>query len=83
MSSTPVSIPKRALPTRKVGERYGVSARSVLRWENQKVIPKADLIINGRRYWWIETLDRHDRARTAAAGGKRVKGTEEDQPAVD
>ena len=49
MSATPTSVPKRALPTGKVGARYGVCARSVLRWEVQKVLPKADLIINKRR----------------------------------
>jgi hypothetical protein len=71
MSSIPTGIPKRALPTRKVGNRYGVSARSILRWEMQQVIPKADMVINDRRYWWEETLDRHDRARTIEAASKR------------
>jgi hypothetical protein len=73
MSATPTSVPKRALPTGKVGARYGVCARSVLRWEVQKVLPKADLIINKRRYWWEETLDRHDRARTVEAAAKGDK----------
>ena len=70
MPATSTSIPKRALRTRKVGERYGVSARSILRWEMQQVIPKADLVINDRRYWWVETLDRHDRKRTTEAAAK-------------
>jgi DNA-binding transcriptional MerR regulator len=57
---------KRLLPTRKVGERYGVTPRTVVRWRRQNVIPQPDLTINKRHYWDEAGLDRHDRALVAA-----------------
>jgi DNA-binding transcriptional MerR regulator len=63
--SGPAEAPKHALKTGQVGERYGVTARTVLRWEADGILPPADLIVHGRRYWWNVTLDRHDRAGTA------------------
>ena len=65
---TPATL-KRRLPTRQVCLRYGVSSRTVRRWEIQKVIPSPDFVINERKYWLESTLDEHDRRTVAARGG--------------
>jgi hypothetical protein len=58
---------KRGVPTREVCTRYGVKhPRTIRRWEIQRVIPPADFVINGRKYWWESTLDKHDRRAVAA-----------------
>jgi len=63
---------KRFLPKRKVGERYGVTTRTVDRWKAQAVIPPPDTTINNRDYWDEAALDRHDRQRVAERGGART-----------
>ena len=47
---TPATL-KRRLPTRQVCLRYGVSSRTVRRWEIQKVIPSPDFVVNERIGW--------------------------------
>ena len=56
---TPAGL-KRRMPTRLVCLRYGVSSRTVRRWEIQKIIPAADFVIHERKYWLESTLDEHD-----------------------
>ena len=68
----PAATPQRRLPTRLVCIRYGVSSRTVRRWEIQKVIPAPDFVVNERKYWWESTLEEHDR-RTVAARGASAK----------
>jgi hypothetical protein len=57
---------------RKTAERYGVSVRSIERWEADPALgfPRCT-IINGRRYDDVELLDAWDRECAAAARGKR------------
>jgi len=53
---------KRLLPAREVCERYGLKApRSLRRWIVSGIFPPADRVINGRNYWWEETLTQHER----------------------
>jgi DNA-binding transcriptional MerR regulator len=60
------------LPTRLVSQRYGVSDRTIARWERDAGLkfPQA-LIINGRKYYSEDDLTAWDRANasrlTAAA----------------
>jgi hypothetical protein len=56
------------LPRRKTAERYGVSVRSIERWEADLALgfPKS-ININGRRYDDIPELDAWD-AKMAAVG---------------
>ena len=56
---------KRFLPKRKVGDRYGVTPRTVDRWKKRKVIPPPDLTINNRDYWSEDRLEQHDRQLVA------------------
>ena len=62
---------KRLLDSRAIRERYGDrSTRTLRRWELSGVLPPPDRIINKRKYWWHETLERHEReliAEKAAA----------------
>jgi hypothetical protein len=74
MRKTPVEQPFYArclLPARAVATRYGVHLRSISRWVARGVIPPPDEVINDRRYWLLETLEKADRRRTveAAASG--------------
>jgi hypothetical protein len=71
---------KRLISARGLASRYGIHLRSISRWIARGVIPPPDQIICDRRYWYVETLDAADRARTVAAGTKRAKG-QDDQPA--
>jgi len=52
-----------------LAHRYNVSTRTVDRWKNDPRLdfPKPDLIINGREYYRIETIERWERARATAA----------------
>jgi DNA-binding transcriptional MerR regulator len=57
----------RLVPARAVAERYGIALRSVDRWLAKEVLPPPDRVINKRRYWLLENLERADRAHTNAA----------------
>ena len=56
------------LPTIKVAERYGVTTRSIDRWEENPGLhfPKP-LVINRRRYWNLSDLETWERQRAVAA----------------
>jgi DNA-binding transcriptional MerR regulator len=54
----------RKLPTRQVCRRYGVTDRTVNRWErDQKLNFPQPQIINGRKYYAEDGLTAWDRAR--------------------
>lgn len=75
MSKPSKELRARYLATRDVGERYANAApKTVREWEEKGIIPKADLTINGHKYWLEESLDAHDRKRTIEAADKRPKG---------
>ena len=57
----------RLVPARGVAERYGIALRSIDRWLAKKILPAPDRIVNGRRYWFLTSLERADRAPTASA----------------
>jgi hypothetical protein len=53
---------------RPIGQRYGDRhPRTVKRWIARGEFPPADLIINGRPYWYEATLNEFDRQRVAAS----------------
>lgn len=57
---------KRLIPSRDVRERYGgASGRTLRRWELSGALPPPDRVIHGRKYWWLETLERHERELVA------------------
>jgi hypothetical protein len=52
---------------RAVAARYdGKSTRTIDRWVKAGILPKPDLIVNGRPLWADEALDRHDRQAVVA-----------------
>ena len=61
----------RLLQARAVANRYDVHLRSISRWVARGVIPPPDQVINDRRYWRLETLEKADRERTIEAGRSR------------
>jgi hypothetical protein len=61
-TSTPA---RQYLSKRGVATRYNVTRRTVDRWKGKKIIPPADLTINGREYWNEGGLDEHDRQLVA------------------
>src|SRR6476661_4739208 len=71
-STMSVAQPKRFLPTRQVGARYGVTSRTVFRWRQQKTIPAPDVTINNRHYWDEATLDHHDRQLVVANADRKI-----------
>jgi predicted DNA-binding transcriptional regulator AlpA len=52
------------LHTRAVCARYGVSDRTIDRWVEAGELPKP-VYIQGRRYWFEESLKERDDARQA------------------
>src|SRR6266516_733687 len=55
------STPNRRLTARRLCERYDVVVRTIDRWLGQGILPPP-LIINGRRYWDEEEIERCERA---------------------
>jgi hypothetical protein len=57
---------KRLIATRGVRARYADrSARTLKRWIRAGRFPPPDVIINNRHFWWLETLERHERELVA------------------
>jgi hypothetical protein len=54
------------LPTVKVAARYGVVPRTIERWQENPALnfPKP-LVVNGRKYWAVEVLERWERDQSA------------------
>jgi DNA-binding transcriptional MerR regulator len=48
------------LNTRKLKQRYGVTDRTILRWEETGVIPAATWIAK-RKYWRLSDVERLER----------------------
>jgi hypothetical protein len=57
------------LPTRLMCERYGLVDRTINRWEETGVIPRAEWI-NGRKYWDEGEVEKRDHERMLAQTGK-------------
>jgi DNA-binding transcriptional MerR regulator len=56
------STGKRLLPIREMCRRYGdVADRTIDRWTAAGILPPP-IVINKRRYWDEEELERHERA---------------------
>jgi hypothetical protein len=70
----------RLVPARGVAERYGVHLRSVSRWVARGVIPPPDQVINDRRYWFLETLERADRRRTIESAAQKTAARPQPAP---
>jgi hypothetical protein len=55
--------------------RYdNITPLTARRWLKRQILPQPDMRVNGRPYWKLETLDRHDRQRTIDAADRRPKG---------
>jgi len=50
----------------RVAERYGRCVRTLNRWLTAGFFPSPDIVVNGRRLWLDETLDRFDVQQRAA-----------------
>jgi hypothetical protein len=53
----------RKLTKPQVALRNAISARQLERNVKDEKHPPPDEIVNGRWYWWLSTLERHDRER--------------------
>ena len=64
---------KRLIPTRGVCERYGQrAARTIKRWVVAGAFPPPDRTINGRHFWWEETLIQHERQLVAEKSTTKI-----------
>jgi hypothetical protein len=71
---------RRLLSSRRVADRYGIHLGSVARWVARKVIPPPDQTINGRHYWFVETLEAADRERARGHAGKKQPASDKQAP---
>ena len=72
--SIPTSAPARRYITKRgVATRYNVTPRTVDRWKKAKILPPADLTVNGREYWNEGGLDDHDRQLVAELAATATK----------
>jgi DNA-binding transcriptional MerR regulator len=60
---------KKLLPTRALCERYDIVDRTIDRWVEQGILP-APTIINNRRYWPEDEIEKRERAGMHPAGGR-------------
>jgi hypothetical protein len=60
----------RKLTKPQVALREAKSARQIERDVEDEKFPPPDEIINGRCYWWLSTLERHDRERVQSTTRK-------------
>ena len=65
MSFPASATTRKYIAKRSVAQRYGVTPRTVDRWKKAKILPPADLTVNGREYWNEGGLDEHDRQLVA------------------
>jgi hypothetical protein len=58
----------------ELAKEESCSTRTVDRRVEQKLLPPPDDVINGRLFWWSDTLERHRRERARAeVNTKRAK----------
>jgi predicted site-specific integrase-resolvase len=60
---------KRLLPIKPTCARYGVVDRTIDRWTKAGILPEP-LVINRRRYWDEEELERREREGMRRKGGE-------------
>jgi hypothetical protein len=58
---------RRRLKKRQVAVREGVSTRTVDRRVAKRILPPPDDVVDGRCYWWEDTLDAFDAERLQQA----------------
>jgi hypothetical protein len=57
---------KALLRDKDLGERYGRSPRTINEWKKKEILPPPDGTINGRDYWYPETIEANERERFSA-----------------
>jgi hypothetical protein len=78
--------PRRRLSKTEVALQEGITPRTVMRRVKDGTLPPSDNIINGRHFWWSDSLERHRgrnraRADTAAARAARNPALRPRKPA--
>jgi hypothetical protein len=58
--------PRRRLSKTQLAEVEGCSPREVMRRVARKALPPPDDIINGRLFWWSDSIEDHRRKHTRA-----------------
>ena len=49
-----------------LSKRYGRTSRTINGWKNEGILPPPDGTINGRDYWYPETIEANERERFSA-----------------
>ena len=58
--------PRQRLSKTELAKAESCSTRHVMRKVEQKLLPPPDDVINGRLFWWSDSLERYRRKRTQA-----------------
>ena len=65
--------PSNLLSEPHLGVRYNRGPRTINTWKRKKILPAPDVTINGRDYWYEETIEQNEREQLSA---KRYQGDE-------
>ena len=78
LETTVLGHPRKRLSKSELAKAEGCSTRQVMRKVEQKTLPPPDDVINGRLFWWLESIERYrskrSQADTAAARAARNPG---------
>jgi hypothetical protein len=66
LETSALGRPRKRLSKAELAKAEGVTTRTVDRRIEQQILPPSDDVINGRHFWWSDSLERHRRKRTQA-----------------
>jgi hypothetical protein len=64
--------PRRRLSKADVGRQEGCHPRTVMRKVDNGTLPPPDDVINGRLFWWSDSIERHRKRGTADTAAARA-----------
>jgi hypothetical protein len=81
LEATVLGQPRRRLSKTELARQEGCTPRTVMRKVEDEILPPPDDVINGRLFWWSDSVERHrkreadTRKARAARDPRRHKGT--------
>jgi len=86
LETTVLGRPRTRMSKAGLAKAEGCSTRQVMRRVKQKLLPPPDDVINGRLFWWSDSIERHrkrGKADTPAARAARNPRLRKPAPAAE